>query len=112
MRTLCRRFRPGGSRLVPSVARLEAGRRLVTEARLAAAQVVPTLDEPEHGPADLALRPERVSLDGIALQRGEEQLAHGVIVPVAYRAHRGTHPWFSAATSERVERVLVQYTKQ
>lgn len=48
-----------------------------------AVRVVPALDEVEDGHPRLCLRAEAAPVDQLALQRGEEALAHRVVVAVA-----------------------------
>jgi hypothetical protein len=53
--------------------------------------VVPALDELEHGHAGLGLGFEAAAGEQLALERGEEALAHRVVEAVADRTHRGPH---------------------
>jgi hypothetical protein len=51
------------------------------------ARVVEALDEFEHGGPRLGLRLEPALVEKLAFQRGEEALAHGIVVGVSDRAH-------------------------
>lgn len=53
-----------------------------------AARIVPALDEVEDGSARLHPGAEPLAIEQLALERGEEALAEGVIVRVAHAAHR------------------------
>src|SRR5580765_4997001 len=61
-------------------ATLEVDRREITETRVQAVRVVPSLDELKHRHACLDLRAEVVAIKKLALQRGEETFAQGVVV--------------------------------
>ncbi len=67
---------------------------------MAPAGIVPSLDEFEYGPACFGMRAEAGSVDELALQGGEEALAHGVVIAVADRAHGGPHAGPATAGSE------------
>jgi hypothetical protein len=58
---------------------------------MAALRVVPALDEVEDGHPGLGLGAEAVAVEQLALERREEALAQGIVVAVAYRAHRRPH---------------------
>ena len=46
------------------------------------------------------------AIEQLAFESGEEALAHGVVIGVADRAHRGTHARIAAALAERDRGVL------
>ena len=71
--------------------------------------VVPAFDELEHRDARLELRAEAVAIEKLALERGEEALAHRVVVRVADRPHRGPHVGFPAALAEGDRGVLTGF---
>ena len=50
-------------------------------------RVVPTFDEAEAGHLGLDLGREPAALQQFAFERGEEALAHGVVVGIADRSH-------------------------
>jgi hypothetical protein len=54
---------------------------------MTAAPVVEALDELEHRDPRLGLRLEPTPVEKLTFQRGEEALAHRIIVGVANRAH-------------------------
>ena len=54
----------------------------------------------------LGLRLEAVPADKLAFEGGEEALAHGVVIFVADRTHRGTHTCIAAAMAELNRGVL------
>ncbi len=69
-------------------------------------RVVPAFDELEHRDARLDLRAEAVAIKKLALERGEEALAHRVVVCVADRSHRWPHAGLPAAFAEGDRGVL------
>jgi hypothetical protein len=71
-----------------------------------AAKIVKALDEREHRHPRLGLRLEPVPVEKLAFERGEEALAHRIVVGVSDRAHRGAYAGFPAAVSERDRGVL------
>ena len=73
---------------------------------MAAVWVVPALDVLEDGEPRGGLRLEALAVEQLALERGEEALAHGVVVRVAHGAHRRAHAHRVAATAEGERRVL------
>src|SRR6516225_471556 len=70
------------------------------------ARVVEALDEFEHRDPCLGLRLEPAPVEKLAFQRGEEALAHGIVVGVSDRAHRGAHNGLAAAIAELNRGVL------
>ena len=56
--------------------------------------------------ARLGLRLEAVPREKLAFEGGEEALAHGVVVGVADRTHRGAHTCLTAAVAELDRGVL------
>src|SRR5262245_46978947 len=63
--------------------------RVVGQGRVATMRVVPALDELEDGSPSRGGIAEASAPQQFALERGEEALAHRVVVGVAHRAHRG-----------------------
>src|SRR6266404_4952338 len=61
----------------------------IPDRRVAAARIVEAFDELEHRDPRLGLGFEQAPDEKLALERGEEALAHGVVVGVSDRAHRG-----------------------
>src|SRR6516162_11139596 len=70
------------------------------------ARVIEALDEFEHRDPRLGLRLEPAPVEKLAFQRGEEALAHGIVVGVSDRTHRGAHAGLAAAMAELNGRVL------
>src|SRR5262249_39001971 len=81
-------------------------RREIADRGVAPSPIVEAFDEGEDRRACLASVPESASSEQLALKRREEALAHGIIVGVSDRAHRGAHACLSAALPERDRRVL------
>src|SRR5262245_65375180 len=73
---------------------------------MTAAWIVEALDELEHRHPRLGLGLEPTPVEKLALQRGEEALAYGIVVGVSDRAHRGTHAGFAAALAKGDRGVL------
>src|ERR1700704_1638931 len=73
---------------------------------MTASRVVEALDELEHRDPRLGLSLEPTPVEKLAFQRGEEALAHRIVVGVANRAHRRAHPGLAAAVAELNGRVL------
>ena len=71
-----------------------------------AAGIVPSFDELEASYARLGLGAELAPIEQRAFERGEEALAHGIVVGVADLSHRGSDIRFFAAQPERHGRVL------
>jgi len=67
---------------------LEVDRRDLAEGRVAPARVVEALDEVEDGHPGLGLGAEALTVEQLALERGEEALAECVVVRIADRSHR------------------------
>ena len=76
------------------------GGRSVIERGMTASRVVPTFDEVESRDAGIGLGPETVTIQQLALEGGEETLAHRVVVGVADTAHRLPDVGFTTATAE------------
>ena len=55
---------------------------------MASVWIVPGLDEVEHSHPRLGLIREAFAVDELGLERGEEALAHRVVIGVTDRAHR------------------------
>ena len=85
---------------------LELDGREVAERGVPTVRVVPALDEVEDRDAGLGLRAEAVAIEQLAFERGEEALAHRVVVSVADRAHRRPDAGLAAALAEGDRRVL------
>jgi hypothetical protein len=64
------------------------------------------LDKFEHRDPCLGLRLEPAPVEKLAFERGEEALAHGVVVGVSDRAHRGAHASFAGSDAELNQGVL------
>jgi len=62
--------------------------------------VVETFNEFEDRIARFVVIVKGRTVDEFTLERGEETLAHGVVVAVADGAHRGTDPSFAASLAE------------
>src|SRR6516165_7099704 len=67
---------------------------------MATPTVVEAFDELEDPPARLSLALEPAPIEQLALERSEEALAHGIVVGVSDRAHRGAHTGLTAALAE------------
>jgi len=67
---------------------------------------VPAFDPAEDGHARLGLGLERVAVQELALETGDEGFAHGVVVGVANGSHRGEYACLPASLAERYGRVL------
>src|SRR2546428_647585 len=68
--------------------------------------VVPAFDEVEDGEARVGLRAEAFAIEQLALERREEALAQGVVVGIAYTAHRRPDASLATAAAEGERRVL------
>jgi hypothetical protein len=73
---------------------------------VAAARVVPALDEFEDGQAGLDPGLEAAAVEEFALEGGEEALAERVVVGVADRSHRRAHTHLPTPQAKRNPRVL------
>src|ERR1700757_4921989 len=71
-----------------------------------ASRIVEALDEGEHCASRLALRLEPAALEQFAFEGREEALAHGVVIGIADRTHRGSHTCLTTAVAERDRGVL------
>src|SRR5215471_856523 len=67
---------------------------------MAAPLIIEAFDEGERRIARLGLCLEPAASEKLALERGEEALAHGIVVCVADRTHRGAHAGVTAAVAE------------
>jgi hypothetical protein len=47
-----------------------------------------------------------VAIEKLAFERGKEAFAHGIVVGVSYRAHRGTHAGVTAVATKLDRGVL------
>ena len=66
----------------------EGGGSEVVDPRVTPAGVVEALDEVEHGEFGFGAVDEARPIEQLAFERGEEALAHRVVVAVADRSHR------------------------
>src|ERR1043165_6868118 len=73
---------------------------------MAAPFIIEAFDEGERRVARLGLCLEPAASEQLALKRGEEALAHGIVVCVADRTHRGAHARVTAAVAELDRAVL------
>src|ERR1041385_2732132 len=74
---------------------------------MAAPFIIEAFDEGERRVARLGLCLEPAASEQLALKRGEEALAHGIVVCVADRTHRGAHARVTAAVAELDRAVLI-----
>src|SRR5262249_36340156 len=81
-------------------------RREIADRGMAAPAIVEAFHEGKYRGARRGLVPEALPIEQLAFQRGEEALAHGVVVGVADRAHRGPHACGPAALPELDRGVL------
>jgi hypothetical protein len=88
-----------------SVPLFERHRRHLTDRRVPTLRVVPALDELEHDRHGLTLTAKLVLHQQFALDRGEERLAHRVVVAVADRADRWPHA-LGTTTSTELDRCI------
>src|SRR4029077_19532182 len=75
-------------------------RREIADRRVATSRVVEAFDKAEHGTARLGRCPEPASREQFAFQRGEEALAHRIVIGIAHRTHRGTHAGIATTLAE------------
>src|SRR6476620_3984271 len=73
---------------------------------MTAAPIVEAFDERERRVARLVLCLEPAASEKLAFEGGEEALAHGIVVCVADRTHRGAHAGVTAAVAELDRAVL------
>ena len=64
------------------------------------ARIVPSFDELEDGHAGLGVRAQAYPVDELALERGKEALAHGIVVAIANRSHGGPDAGLAASFAE------------
>ena len=69
-------------------------------------RIVPGFEEAEAGDSRLGLGGEAATIQQLAFERGEETLAHGVVVGVADRPHRRAHAGLFAPMAERQRGIL------
>ena len=69
-------------------------------------RIVPALDELKHCPASLGRRAECAAVQQLALERGEETLAQGVVIAITDRTHGWAHTGVATAFPEGKRRVL------
>ena len=69
-------------------------------------RVIPTFDELEDRALRFGMRAERRTIDKLALECGEQALAHRVVEAITDRAHRRTNAGLLAASAEGDRRVL------
>ena len=69
-------------------------------------RIVPSLEPLEDGHPRLGLALKPAPVQHFSLQRGEEALGHGIVIRIAGGPHRGHHPGFAAALTERIAGVL------
>src|ERR1019366_9632601 len=81
-------------------------RRAITQRRMTAIRVVPTLQPGKHGPSRIDLAMEALAVDDLSFQGGEKRLGHRVIVSIADTAHRGPDARLRAALAKGVAGVL------
>ena len=74
---------------------------------MTATRIVEPLDEGEHRASRFSLCREATAREKLAFKRGEEALAHGVVVGISNRTDRRTHTRVSAAVTERGRCVLL-----
>ena len=67
---------------------------------MASPPIVEAFDEGERRVTRLGLRLEAVPREKLAFEGGEEALAHGVVIGVVDRTHRGAHTCIAAAVAE------------
>lgn len=84
----------------------EHGRREVTNRRVPAPCVVEAFDEIEDREFGVGGGKESGAVEELALERGEEALAHRVVVAIADRTHRGANTVFATRPAELDRRVL------
>jgi len=73
---------------------------ILAERRVASARIVPALDELEDDLAGLRLGAELPPVEQLAFERGEEALAHRIVVRITDRPHRLTHTGLLASEPE------------
>src|SRR5215472_12233739 len=71
-----------------------------------ASRIVEALDEGEHCASRLGLRLEPAAIEQFAFEGREEALAHGVVIDIADRTHRGSHTCLTTAVAELDRGVL------
>ena len=73
---------------------------------MTAAQILKAFDEPEDRATCLELCPEPAPLEKFAFERGKEAFAHGAVIGVSHRNHRGAHTRATTALAKLDRRVL------
>ena len=62
-------------------------RRMVGDGRMPAMRIIPPFNVGEESQPRFLMRTERSAIDQFTLKRGEEALAHRVVIAVASRPH-------------------------
>src|SRR5215471_25807 len=73
---------------------------------MTASRIVEALDEGEHCASRLGLRLEPAAIEQFAFEGREEALAHGVVIGITDRTHRGSHTCLTTAVAELDRGVL------
>src|SRR6201997_5892202 len=73
---------------------------------MTASRIVEALDEGEYGASRLGLRLEPAAIEQFAFEGREEALAHGIVISIADRTHRGSHTGLTTAVAELDRGVL------
>jgi hypothetical protein len=73
---------------------------------MAAPLIIEAFDEGERRIARIGLCLKPAASEKFAFERGEEALAHGIVVCVTDRTHRGAHASVTAAVAELDRTVL------
>src|ERR1700751_1362360 len=73
---------------------------------MTASRIVEALDEGEHCASRLGLRLEPAAIEQFAFEGREEAFAHGVVIGIADRTHRGSHTGLTTAVAELDRGVL------
>ena len=87
----------------------EAHRADVPDRRVPASGVVEAFDIGKDRHPSLGLGSKRPAIEQLALERGEEALAHGVVEAIADRAHRRPDMRLAAASAEFNRGVLGEF---
>ena len=85
---------------------LEADRRSIAQGRMAAPDIIKSLDVFEHSELRFRLRAQATPIEQFTLQRSEERLGHRIVVSIPDRTDGGHDTHFPAALAEREARVL------
>jgi hypothetical protein len=79
----------------------------ISDRGVSAARIVEAFDELESGASRLTLCLESAAIEQLAFEGCEETLAHGVVIRVTDRAHRGAHACIAAAATELDRGILL-----